>query len=278
MLFDLRIQKGCRFLVLLLTILITGCTQRQNVVEQDLLQGWILNGDTLNIKELPVTVPSVVQQNLYDAGLIPHPYLGTAEDQLLWISDHPWSYATHFDVRSDLLDKEVVELVFEGIDTYAEVTLNGHKILDTDNQFRTWITEVKSLLKAKDNVLVVDFPRYDSIQLTLYEAHQPRLPEKYAVSRKAPYQHGWDWATKYKNVGIWKPVKLQAWSQARIENVASDAKELLDKQFDFAYEYFGGNIPALCTVGSQSERKANDRKKPYRETSESVSCFRSRGR
>lgn len=210
-----------------LLIALVSCTHRQPVVEQSLSDGWALTGDTLSIN-LPVSVPSVVQQNLYDAGLIPHPYLGTVEEELLWISDHPWTYTTHFDVDKELLEKEVVELVFEGIDTYASVSLNGQKLLDVDNQFRTWKTDVKPLLKPTDNMLVVDFPRYDSTQMALYEAHQPRLPEKYAVTRKAPYQHGWDWAPKYKNVGLWKPVKLQAWSTARLENayiVTNEASE-----------------------------------------------------
>ena len=180
-------------------------------------QNWTLTGDTLNVN-LSVNVPSVVQQNLYDAGLIPHPYLGTVEEELLWISDHPWTYSTRFNVDESLLEKDVVELVFEGIDTYALVTLNGQKLFDANNQFRIWKQDVKPLLKPNDNLLVLDFPRYDSLQTALYEAHQPRLPERYAVSRKAPYQHGWDWAPKYKNVGIWKPVQLQAWSEARLEN------------------------------------------------------------
>ena len=218
----------CRVIIVLsLILLLVSCSNRQNVMEQSLSQNWTLSGDTLNIN-LPVTVPSVVQQNLYDAGLIPHPYLGTVEEELLWISDHPWTYSTHFDVSKKMLDNDVVELVFEGIDTYATVCLNGQKLFDANNQFRIWKTDVKSLLKTKDNLLVVDFPRYDSTQLALYEQHQPRLPEKYAVTRKAPYQHGWDWAPKYKNVGIWKPVKLQAWSNARLENayiVTNEASE-----------------------------------------------------
>lgn len=210
-----------------LLIALAACTQHQPVLEQSLSDGWTLTGDTLDIN-LPVSVPSVVQQSLYDAELIPHPYLGTVEEELLWISDHPWTYTTHFDVDKELLEKDVVELVFEGIDTYASVTLNGQKLFDADNQFRTWKTDVKPLLKPTDNLLVVDFPRYDSTQLALYEAHQPRLPEKYAVTRKAPYQHGWDWAPKYKNVGLWKPVKLQAWSTASLENayiVTNEASE-----------------------------------------------------
>ena len=196
-----------------------GCQQveKPNVVVQSFNQGWTLTGDTLSIN-MQVDVPSVVQQSLYENGLIPHPYLGTVENQLLWISDHPWEYTLHVDADKELLEKENVELVFEGIDTYAEVSLNGEKLFFADNQFRAWKQEVKDLLKEKDNLLEVHFLRYDSTQLALYEQHQPRLPEKYAVSRKAPYQHGWDWAPKYKNVGIWKPVKLVGWNEARLEN------------------------------------------------------------
>ncbi len=206
-------------LLILLLFALIGCQtiEKQNVIEQSLNQGWTLTGDTLSIN-MQVDVPSVVQQSLYDNGLIPHPYLGTVENQLLWISDHPWDYTLHFDADKDLLDKEKVELEFEGIDTYAEVKLNGEKLFFADNQFRVWKHEVKDLLKKKDNLLEVYFLRYDSTQLALYEQHQPRLPEKYAVSRKAPYQHGWDWAPKYKNVGIWKPVKLVGWDAARLED------------------------------------------------------------
>lgn len=216
-------------LILSVIIALAACTPRQNVLEQPLSQNWTLTGDTLDIN-LPVAVPSVVQQNLYDAGLIPHPYLGVVENELLWISDHPWVYTTHFKVDKDLLEKDVLELMFEGIDTYASVTLNGEKLFDADNQFRVWKRDVKPLLKSDDNLLALEFPRYDSIQKVLFEAHQPRLPEKYAVSRKAPYQHGWDWAPKYKNVGIWKPVTLIAWSTARLENAYIVTNEATKEQ------------------------------------------------
>ncbi|MCR5039464.1 MAG: hypothetical protein K6A94_09030 [Bacteroidales bacterium] len=211
-------MKRQAFLIFILLMSLAACTERQNnVIEQSLNEGWTLTGDTLAIN-MQVDVPSVVQQSLYENGIIPHPYLGTVENQLLWISDHPWAYSLHFDVDKELLGKQVVELVFEGIDTYAHVRLNGEELLFADNQFRSWKQSVGGLLKEKDNLLEVDFVRYDSTQLALYEAHQPRLPEKYAVSRKAPYQHGWDWAPKYKNVGVWKPVKLVGWNEAHIED------------------------------------------------------------
>ena len=210
-----------------LFIALASCTNRNYVFEQHIDRGWTLASDTLDTLR-HYTVPSVVQQTLLDAGLIPHPYLGTVEDELLWISDHPWTYTAHFNANRQMLNVDVVELVFEGIDTYASVTLNGEKLFDANNQFRTWKADVKKLLKAKDNVLVVSFPRYDSIQQALYDQQRPRLPEKYAVTRKAPYQHGWDWAPKYKNVGIWKPVKLVGWSDARLENAYIVSKEVSD--------------------------------------------------
>ncbi len=196
-----------------------GCqkAESQNVIEQSLNQGWTLTGDTLSIK-MQVDVPSVVQQSLYENGVIPHPYLGTVENQLLWISDHVWDYALRFDVDEGLLEKEFVELVFEGLDTYADISLNGYELISTDNQFREWKVDVKRYLKEKDNLLEVHFTGYDSVMTDLYEQVLPVLPEKYAVSRKAPYQHGWDWAPKYKNVGIWKPVKLMGWNEVRLED------------------------------------------------------------
>ena len=207
------------FPLILLALIFLACQQieKPNVIVQSLNQGWTLTGDTLDII-MQVDVPSVVQHSLYENGLIPHPYLGTVENDLLWISDHPWDYTLHFDADKELFDKENIELIFEGLDTYAEVALNGFDLFFADNQFREWKTEVKPLLKDKDNLLEVHFIRYDSTQMDLYEQHQPRLPEKYAVTRKAPYQHGWDWAPKYKNVGIWKPVKLVGWNEARLEN------------------------------------------------------------
>lgn len=238
-----------------LIILFVSCSRHQNVVDQTLSQGWTLTGDTLNIN-LPVNVPSVVQQNLYDAGLIPHPYLGIVEETLLWISDHPWTYATHFNVDQKMLEKDVVELVFEGIDTYASVTLNGQKLFDADNQFRIWRTDVKPLLKDQDNLLVLDFPRYDSLQLALYNDHQPRLPEKYAVTRKAPYQHGWDWAPKYKNVGIWKPVSLVAWSNARLDNAYIVTNEVEEEQAKLTLHLdVESTAPGDYTVEILSNRK-----------------------
>ena len=247
------------FLLLLLLFAFMGCQQAesQNVIEQSLNQGWTLTGDTLSIK-MQVDVPSVVQQSLYENGVIPHPYLGTVENQLLWISDHVWDYALRFDVDERLLEKEFVELVFEGLDTYADISLNGYELISTDNQFREWKVDVKRYLKEKGNLLEVHFTGYDSVMTDLYEQVLPVLPEKYAVSRKAPYQHGWDWAPKYKNVGIWKPVKLMGWDEARLESAYVVTKvadtERAELMLHLNYESDGeDNAEVILEVGPSTD-------------------------
>ena len=245
-------MKKIFYCVLVLAVFV-GCqkVEKHNVIEQSLNQGWTLTGDTLNIN-MQVDVPSVVQQSLYENGLIPHPYLGTVENDLLWISDHPWDYTLRFDVDKEMLEKYCVELVFEGLDTYAEVKLNGEKLFFADNQFRIWKKWVNDYLKEKDNLLEVHFIRYDSTQMALYEQHHPQLPEKYAVSRKAPYQHGWDWAPKYKNVGIWKPVKLVAreWNGAWLEDayIVTEAANADSANFWLNLDIYSDMYSALVDI------------------------------
>ncbi len=255
-------MKKVLFCFLALAVLV-GCqkAESQNVIEQSLNQGWTLTGDTLSIK-MQVDVPSVVQQSLYENGVIPHPYLGTVENELLWISDHVWDYALRFDVDEGLLEKEFVELVFEGLDTYADISLNGYELISTDNQFREWKVDVKRYLKEKDNLLEVHFTGYDSVMTDLYEQVLPVLPEKYAVSRKAPYQHGWDWAPKYKNVGIWKPVKLMGWNEARLEDayavtgIADSVHAMLTLHLDVENETDGEYEVIVSTDSTTLDNKS----------------------
>ena len=117
------------FYCLLMVAVFVGCqkVEKPNVIEQSLNQGWTLSDDVFSIN-LKVDVPSVVQQSLYENGLIEHPYLGTVEDNLVWISDHPWHYTLRFHPDKKLLEKENIEMVFEGLDTYANVRLNGQDL------------------------------------------------------------------------------------------------------------------------------------------------------
>ena len=208
-----------------------GCSSKSNV--QNLNHGWNLTTDTLNIN-LKVNLPSVVQSDLYQAGLIPHPYLEDVEDELQWIPQRTWIYSLKFNVKGDVWKQDNIELIFNGLDTYSDVWLNGEKILHSDNMFLQYKIEVKNLLKKHDNELKVCFYPFDKQRDSLINTYKLQFPEKYAVMRKAAYQNGWDWAPRYLNVGIWKDVGLYGWSGFKVENVSILTENLNENDADMS--------------------------------------------
>ena len=212
----------------LVLLVLSACTSK-HCSFQSLDHGWNLKTDTLGI-DLQVNIPSEAHADLYAAGLIPHPYgEGDEEQQLQWIPQHQWDYSLNFDVDNDVFQKDNIELIFNGLDTYADVWLNGEKILYSDNQFIRYEKDVKNLLKKHDNELKVSFYPFDAQRDSLIETYPLKFPEKYAVMRKAAYQNGWDWAPRYLNIGIWKNVELLGWNDFKIENIAFLTKNVTDE-------------------------------------------------
>ncbi|MFT4248191.1 MAG: glycoside hydrolase family 2 TIM barrel-domain containing protein [Pseudomonas sp.] len=182
---------------------------------------------------LPAQVPGAVQTDLIGAGLVPDPFLRDNEGAIQWVGLSDWQYRTRFQVDAATLAREHVELVFDGLDTLAEVRLNGEKILDANNMFRRWRVDAKPLLKRGDNLLEITF-RSPVEALRPWLAKQPYgLPGTYdsmfgdepagrnssIYVRKAPYQFSWDWGPRIINAGIWKDVALQAWDAARVDEL-----------------------------------------------------------
>ncbi|MES2127330.1 MAG: glycoside hydrolase family 2 protein [Pseudomonadota bacterium] len=175
------------------------------------------------------TVPGVVHTDLFANKLIPDPYVGAPEAGLQWIGLADWEYRTTFDApqatRSDL--------VFEGLDAFAEVWLNGDKLLDADNAFRTWRVPVQGKLHAKGNALRIVLRSPIAKLLPLVQAMPHKLAGNYPspygdeapdamtgnFARKPAYHYGWDWGPRYVTAGIWKPVVLQSWDALRIDNL-----------------------------------------------------------
>ena len=102
------------------------------------------------------------------------------------------------------------QIVFEGIDTYAEVKLNNQVIAKTENAFRKYVVNAKSVLKAGVNTLAVKIE-----PTTKHDNEGQRkdsMPFVYAHTRKACYQYSWDWAPELKTLGIWKSVFLESFN------------------------------------------------------------------
>jgi beta-mannosidase len=192
----------------------------------------VANTDRADVKEWhPAQVPGVVQTDLLRNGLIPDPFYQDNDTRLQWIGLADWEYRTTIDVDAATVSREHVELVFEGLDTFADVYLNDRQILHADNMFRRWRMPVKNVLKPGANNLRVVFhspitsmiPQVKALpyQLPSISTHNTGNEENIATApytRKAPYQYGWDWGPRYVTEGIWQPVRLEAWDALRIEN------------------------------------------------------------
>jgi len=183
---------------------------------------------------LPATVPGCVHTDLFAAGKIADPFVGLNEKDQAWIENEDWEYRTTFRVDAAARAADHVELVFAGLDTYAEVLVNGVSVLWATNMFRTWRVDVKPQLvpaaggpAGPENVLTVRFrspittvkPTYDRLGYRLPAVNDQAREMVSMFSRKAPYHFGWDWGPRFVTSGIWRPVTAEVWSGARLADV-----------------------------------------------------------
>ncbi len=228
-----------------MTILAVLCvfnTFAQNRIIK-LTDNWQMR-ETTSEKWLPAVVPGCVHSDLERNKLIADPYFRTNEKDLQWIDKKDWEYKTVFQMTDKTLNAANIELVFKGLDTYAGVFVNDHKVLESDNMFREWIVDVKPYLRKGENVLRIYFysPVNKGLQLlkangfTLHAANDQAvnggLARTELVSpfiRKAPYHFGWDWGPRFVTSGIWQPVYLLCWDKVKMNVFYVEQKSLTDE-------------------------------------------------
>lgn len=206
---------------------------------------------TLHQARFPIiykaTIPGVVHLDLLKNKIIEDPYVGMNERSIQWIDKEDWIYETSFIPDKKIYESKHIIITFNGLDTYADVYLNGKKIIEANNMFRRWTTDVKQYLLAGRNHLKVYFHSPIKIALPQWES----LPFNYNASndqsenggvfdrklsvftRKAGYHYGWDWGPRLVTSGIWRSVFLKGWNDANIkdihiqQNYVSQSKALL---------------------------------------------------
>ena len=172
---------------------------------------------------LPAMVPGGVHIDLLAAGLIPDPFVADNEKRVQWVAESDWEYRLDFVPGLELLGTERITLVAEGLDTLAEVSLNGHKLGKTENMFRSYRWELGDRLVEGANRLEVRF-RSPVEFISRRQADRPMIGVDQAIEgaphiRKAPCHFGWDWGPQLPPIGIWKDIYLQGFTAARIEDV-----------------------------------------------------------
>lgn len=198
-------------------LIITTLGSNAQVQKTALTKGWQFNQQG-TAKWYPAQVPGTVHTDLLNNKLIPDPYYRDNEVKLQWIDKLDWNYKTNFTVNASVLTKRNVELVFDGLDTYADVYLNGQLILSANNMFRQWKVDVKHLLKA-NNQLMIHFASAKNKVDSLAKAELPLvIPDNpRAYVRKAQYHFGWDWGPIFITSGIWKNIYLESYDQKPVE-------------------------------------------------------------
>ncbi len=170
---------------------------------------------------LPATVPGSVHADLLAAGRIPDPFVGTNEAAVAWVAEQDWEYRREFTVTAELLAQERVTLVCAGLDTLAELALNGRPLGAAANMFREYRWEVRPLLQEGLNTLTVVF-RSPTAYVRARQAARP-LPAAMGRGashlRKAPAHFGWDWGPVLPTSGIWRDIYLEAASVVRLADV-----------------------------------------------------------
>ncbi|WP_404424798.1 glycosyl hydrolase 2 galactose-binding domain-containing protein [Nibricoccus sp. IMCC34717] len=172
---------------------------------------------------LEARVPGCVHTDLLHHKLIPNPYHATDELRVQWIEHRDWEYQTTFDAPEHILDEAAIALVSDGLDTIATVTLNGKVIGRTDNMFAGHRWDVKRLLRRKGNRLHIRFDSARRYVETQRPEHKPREINDPVGGctriRKQQCQFGWDWGPRLVTAGVWRDIRLEAWSRARLADV-----------------------------------------------------------
>ncbi|GFN31106.1 beta-mannosidase [Paenibacillus xylaniclasticus] len=177
-------------------------------------------------------VPGFVQQALQRTGVIPNEWQTLLESEIEWVEYEDWTYTRSFELSTDQLEADELELVMEGVDTYAEIVLNGHIVGCTDNMFiahrfsiKPWAKPVNELvvrLSSPTRVLQQKEKEFgDSLQL--WNGIPARL-----FGRKAQYGYGWDWGPRLVTIGIHKPVYVEASNGCRADKLTYQLTHLSD--------------------------------------------------
>lgn len=185
------------------------------------------------------TVPGLVHTDLLEHKLIPDPFYRDNEAKVQWVSDLEWEYRKAISADQNLLKHKHIDLVFEGLNTVADVSLNGKLVLHADNMFREWRVDIRSYLKQGNNTLAIVFHNVKPELARRDKAHSEEREgaDTSAVAkifdagnksylRKAAYEGGWDWGPNMITCGIWRPLYLQCWEDERITDLGIQQRDI----------------------------------------------------
>ncbi len=205
------------------------------MIKQSLHDNWAVRavGDLSEVPSslrdiiVPSRVPGCVHTDLMRAGKIPDPYRDLNEFAVRWIGLTDWEYRTIFDADAKLFDHERIDLVCDGLDTFARIELNGSLVAETFNMHRGYRFDVRPHLKKGKNELTITFASPVKSAKSMRDKLGPRPycngpGGPFNFIRKMACNLGWDWGPALPTCGIWRGVRLEGWTHSRIEALRVD--------------------------------------------------------
>ncbi|MEU5335508.1 glycoside hydrolase family 2 protein [Streptomyces asoensis] len=176
-------------------------------------EGWTLRHEG---EPLPASVPGCVHTDLLAAGVVPDPFVGTGEDEVAWVGRREWTYER--ELPAALSGHEQTDLVFDGLDTVAEITVDGRPLGRVRNMHRSYRFDVTGLEGPLAVRFISAYAEAEAVRGTVGD-RPAAYAEPYQYLRKMACSFGWDWGPTLVTAGIWRPVRLERWSTARLARV-----------------------------------------------------------
>ena len=212
---------------LLLSLFFTHTESKVVRISLDGVGIWSLSNANSTVSTA-ASVPGYVHTTLQSAGVTGDAYYRFNDDALAWVRQDVWTYTRAFDAPDAVGSAQRVELCFDGIDTVAEVRLNGALVASTENQHRRYRADVTNRVNPTDNKLrVTIYPAvpYGNAEAAKYplpvpqEKFQPEQLGNRTFVRKQQCDWGWDWGPALAPAGIWRSVAVEAYDEARITDI-----------------------------------------------------------
>ena len=197
-------------------------------------------------------VPGSVYADLLRAGVMEDPFWRENERGAFELLRHDYEYTRDFDMTEEQLRAGRVLLHCDGLDTLAHVSVNGQDAGYADNMHVTWEWDVKPLLHAGRNSLLIRFDSPVEAALAAYEqspgwCSTDAIPG-YAHLRKAHCMFGWDWGPRLPDAGIWRNIELQLVDAPRILSVLVEQKHEAGRVTLSFRPELEGDAPVAVTV------------------------------
>ena len=167
------------------------------------------------------TVPGTVHTDLLANGKIPDPFYRMNEDEVQWVDSQQWVYRREFDVDQEFLREKQIELVAEGLDTYAQIRINGEMVASVADMFVEHRFNAKQFLRNGKNAIEISFDSPVMRSKALEKKHgilSAGLEPHRAYVRKAQYSFGWDWGPRLTTSGIWRGIRLEGRMHAVLQS------------------------------------------------------------